>query len=77
VTSIGGQLGAAQNELTDISDNESVMVQNLQSSNAQIEDTDMASQMVMFTQDQTLVQAGVSMLAQANQIPQYVLKLLS
>jgi len=77
VTSIGGQLGAAQNELTDISDNESVMVQNLQSSNSQIQDTNMASQMVMFTQDQTLVQAGVSMLAQANQIPQYVLKLLS
>jgi flagellin len=77
VSSMGGTLGAAQNELTDISDNESVMVQNLQSSNAQIQDTDMASQMVMFTQDQTLVQAGVSMLAQANQIPQYVLKLLS
>ncbi len=76
VSSMGGTLGAAQNELTDIADNESVMVQNLQSSNAQIQDTDMASQMVMFTQDQTLVQAGVSMLAQANQIPQYVLKLL-
>jgi flagellin len=77
VSSMGGTLGAAQNELTDISDNESVMIQNLQSSNAQIQDTDMASQMVNFTQDQTLVQAGVSMLAQANQIPQYVLKLLS
>jgi flagellin len=76
VSSMGGTLGAVQNELTDISDNESVMVQNLQSSNAQIEDTDMASQMVHFTQDQTLVQAGVSMLAQANQIPQMVLKLL-
>ena len=52
------------------------MVQNLQSSNAQIADTNMASQMSTFTQDQVLVQAGVSMLAQANQIPQYVLKLL-
>jgi len=76
VSSMGGTLGAVQNELTAISDNESVMVQNLQSSNAQIEDTNMASQMVSFTQDQTLVQAGISMLAQANQIPQYVLKLL-
>lgn len=76
VSSIGGTLGAVQNELTDVSDNESVMIQNLQSSNAQIMDTNMASQMVTFTQDQTLVQAGVSMLAQANQIPQYVLKLL-
>jgi flagellin len=76
VSSMGGTLGAVQNELSDISDNESVMVQNLQSSNSQIEDTNMASQMVSFTQDQTLVQAGISMLAQANQIPQYVLKLL-
>jgi len=76
VSSIGGTLGAIQNELSDVSDNESVMVQNLQSSNAQIADTNMAQQMVKFTQDQTLVQAGVSMLAQANQIPQYVLKLL-
>ena len=76
VSSMGGTLGAVQNELTAISDNESVMVQNLQSSNAQIQDTNMASQMVSFTQDQTLVQAGISMLAQANQIPQYVLKLL-
>jgi flagellin len=76
VSSMGGTLGAVQNELTAISDNESVMVQNLQSSNSQIEDTNMASQMVSFTQDQTLVQAGISMLAQANQIPQYVLKLL-
>jgi flagellin len=52
------------------------MVQNLQASNAQIEDTNMASEMSNFTQDQVLVQAGVSMLAQANQIPDYVLKLL-
>ena len=52
------------------------MVQNLQASNAQIQDTNMASEMSKFTQDQVLVQAGVSMLAQANQIPQYVLKLL-
>ncbi|HTV10782.1 MAG TPA: flagellin [Acidimicrobiales bacterium] len=77
VSSMGGTLGAVQNQLTDISDNESVMVQNLQSSNAQIKDANMANEMVTFTQEQTLVQAGVSMLAQANQIPQYVLKLLS
>ena len=74
--SLRGTLGAYQNELQHISDNESVMVQNLQASNAQIADTNMASEMSKFTQDQVLVQAGVSMLAQANQIPQYVLKLL-
>ncbi len=76
VSALQGTLGAYQNELQDVSDNEGVMVQNLQSSNAQIADTNMASQMSTFTQDQVLVQAGVSMLAQANQIPQYVLKLL-
>ena len=77
VASLQGQFGAYQNELQDISDNETVGIQNLTASNASIMDTNMASQMVNFTQDQVLVQAGVSMLAQANQIPQYVLKLLS
>jgi flagellin len=76
VSALRGTLGAYQNELQHISDNEGVMVQNLQASNAQIEDTNMASEMSNFTQDQVLVQAGVSMLAQANQIPDYVLKLL-
>ncbi len=76
VSAMRGTLGAYQNELQHVSDNESVMIQNLQASNAQIADTNMASQMVTFTQDQVLVQAGVSMLAQANQIPQMVLKLI-
>lgn len=76
VSAMRGTLGAYQNELQHITDNESVMVQNLQASNAQIQDTNMASEMVNFTQDQVLVQAGVSMLAQANQIPQMVLKLI-
>jgi len=76
VSSMQGQFGAYQNELQSISDNETVGIQNLTASNANIMDTNMASQMVDFTQDQVLVQAGVSMLAQANQIPQYVLKLL-
>ncbi len=76
VSGIRGTLGAYQNELQHITNNESVMIQNLTASNAAIQDTNMASQMVKFTQDQVLVQAGVSMLAQANQIPQMVMKLL-
>jgi flagellin len=71
-----GTVGAYQNEFSSIAANESVMQQNLTASNASIEDTNMASEMVSFTQDQILVQAGVSMLAQANSIPQDVLKLL-
>lgn len=71
-----GTIGAYQNEFQDIAANESVMQQNLTSSNASIRDTNMATEMVKFTQDQILVQAGVSMLSQANSIPQDVLKLL-
>ena len=51
-------------------------VENLQSSNSSIQDTDMASEMVNFTKEQVLQQAGVSMLAQANTASQSVLKLL-
>jgi flagellin len=56
--------------------NLNVQVENLTASNARIQDTDMASEMVKFTQNQILSQAGVSMLAQANQQPQTILKLL-
>ena len=43
---------------------------------SRIRDTDMASEMVDFTRNQILQQAGTSMLAQANQVPQSVLSLL-
>ena len=56
--------------------NLNVTVENLQSSNSAIQDTDMASEMVNFTKAQVLQQAGVSMLAQANSASQAVLKLL-
>ena len=71
-----GSIGSYQQEFQDIAANESVMQQNLQASVASIKDTNMATEMVKFTQDQILVQAGVSMLAQANTAPQSVLKLL-
>ncbi|NMX20763.1 flagellin, partial [Mobiluncus mulieris] len=41
-----------------------------------IRDTDMAQEMMQFTRNQILSQAGTSMLAQANQVPQGVLSLL-
>ena len=49
---------------------------NLSASMSSITDTDMASEMVNFTRTQILSQAGTAMLAQANQAPQSVLKLL-
>jgi flagellin len=70
------QLGAYQNGFQHTINNLNVTVENLQSSNSSIMDTDMASEMVNFTQQQVLEQAGVSMLSQANSESQSVLKLL-
>ncbi len=53
-----------------------VAQQSLVEANSVLEDTDMAFEMSKFTKLQILMQAGVSMLAQANQIPQSVLQLL-
>ena len=50
--------------------------QNLSASRSQIVDTDMALEMVNFTKNQILLQAGTAMLAQANAAPQTILKLL-
>jgi len=69
-------LGAYQNGFQHIINNLNVTVENLQASNSTIQDTDMAQEMVHFTQAQVLQQAGVSMLAQANVETQAVLKLL-
>jgi len=76
VSTMRSQLGAYQNGFQHTINNLNVTVENLQSSNSSIQDTDMASEMVNFTQEQVLQQAGVSMLAQANSESQSVLKLL-
>lgn len=69
-------LGAMQNRFEHTIKNLNVSVENLSASESRIRDTDMASEMVSFTRAQILSQAGTSMLAQANQIPQGVLSLL-
>jgi flagellin len=76
VSTTRATLGAYQNRFQHTVNNLNVSVENLTASNARIQDTDMASEMVKFTQSQILSQAGVSMLAQANQQPQTILKLL-
>ena len=53
-----------------------VAVENLSASESRIRDTDMAQEMMNFTRSQILSQAGTAMLAQANQVPQGVLRLL-
>jgi len=76
VSTLRSKLGAYQNGFQHTINNLNVTVENLQSSNSAIQDTDMASEMVNFTKAQVLQQAGVSMLAQANSASQAVLKLL-
>jgi flagellin len=69
-------LGALQNRFEHTINNLNVAVENLSASESRIRDTDMASEMVNFTRAQILSQAGTAMLAQANQAPQGVLRLL-
>jgi flagellin len=76
VSTTRATLGAFQNRFQHTVNNLNVEVENLSAGNARIQDTDMASEMVKFTQAQILSQAGTAMLAQANQAPQSILKLL-
>jgi len=69
-------LGAYQNRLEHTISNLQVSSENLTASESRIRDADMAAEMSAFVKSQILSQAGVSMLAQANQVPQTVLKLL-
>ncbi len=68
--------GAVENRLQHAYNNLQTYEENLTASNSRIQDVDMASEMTNFTKEQILQQAGTSMLAQANQAPQAVLKLL-
>lgn len=76
VAGVRADLGAVQNRLQHTVANLGVSAENLAASESRIRDTDMAKEMTSFTRSQILQQAGVSMLAQANQAPQSVLKLL-
>lgn len=69
-------LGAYQNRLEHTVNNLNVTKENLQAAESRIRDADMASEMMNFTKQQILVQAGTAMLAQANARPQAVLQLL-
>ena len=69
-------LGAVQNRLEHTVKNLDNVVENTQAAESQIRDTDMATEMVKFSNNNILAQAGQSMLAQANQSNQGVLSLL-
>ena len=69
-------LGAVQNRLEHTINNLDNVVENTTSAEATIRDTDMATTMVQYANNQILAQAGTSMLAQSNQSNQGVLSLL-
>ncbi len=69
-------LGAVQNRLEHTIKNLDNVVENTQAAESQIRDTDMAEEMVRYSNNNILAQAGQSMLAQANQTNQGVLSLL-
>ncbi|GHT63106.1 flagellin [Spirochaetia bacterium] len=69
-------LGAYQNRFEMASEGVAIAAENLQAAESRIRDADMASEMVKYTRDQILSQAGTAMLAQANVRTQSVLQLL-
>jgi flagellin len=69
-------VGAAQNRLDFASDNLSIAIENAEAARSTLLDLDIASEMTNFTSKQVLMQSGVAMLAQANQLPANLLRLL-
>jgi flagellin len=76
VSAARSEFGAVQNRLEHTLNNLATYQENLMASESRIRDVDMASEMVQFSKNQILSQAGTSMLAQANQSSQGVLSLL-
>ena len=76
VSAARGKMGAVQNRLEHTINNLDTASENLQTAESRIRDTDMAEEMVNYSKNNILAQAGQSMLAQANQSNQGVLTLL-
>jgi len=76
VSSRRADLGALQNRLESVVNNIDAVVENLTSAESRIRDADIASETAQMTKFSILVQAGVSILAQANQSPMVALSLL-
>jgi len=76
VSTSRSNFGTAMNRLTVATANINTMSTNLTAANSRIRDVDVASETAKMSQEQVLTQAGVAVLAQANQIPQMALTLL-
>ena len=76
IETIRAKLGAYQNRLDSAISSLDETSQNLTEACSRIEDVDMSEEMTKYTQYSVLVQAGTSMLAQANNQPQTILQIL-
>jgi flagellin len=76
INSIRADLGAMQNRLQSTINNLAITDENLSSANSRIRDTDMAEEVSEMTKNHILMQAGISVLGQANNTNQSALKLL-
>ena len=72
-----GDLGAIQNRLYSTINNLAATHENLSAANSRIRDTDVASESAALMRGQILMQSGIAVLAQANQLPSLALSLLS
>ena len=68
-------VGAAQNRLTFASANLASAIENAEAARSNLLDLDVAAEITVFTSKQVLLQTGIAMLAQANQLPQNLLRL--
>ena len=71
-----GDIGAVQNRFLSAISSLSVASENLSAARSRIQDADVAQETAELTRTQILIQAGVSVLAQANQLPSVALSLL-
>lgn len=76
VSSVRGELGAIDNRLSSTIRNLSVSIENLSAANSRIKDVDIAEETSELTRNNILMQAGTSVLQQANSLPKMALSLL-
>ncbi|MCA9672424.1 MAG: flagellin FliC [Myxococcales bacterium] len=76
IASRRGDIGATQNRLQSTINNLAASHENLSAANSRIRDADIAAESANFARGQILMQSGVSILAQANQLPQLIAQLV-
>jgi flagellin len=76
INGVRANLGATQNRLQSAINNLGVSDENLSAANSRIRDVDVAEETAKLTKNNILIQAGASVLSQANQFPNIALKLL-